>query len=117
MAKLDKVAAEIHAGGGTANTAVVDALDEQAVDAFVDGVAAQAGGVDISFNVISYGDVQKPLMEISVGDFLQPIQIAMRTQFLTGRAAPRHMIPRGSGVILAFGGERPQTGSWVAAVQ
>ena len=27
----------------------------------------------------------------------------------TGRAAARHMIPRGSGVILAFGGNGPQT--------
>ncbi len=29
----------------------------------------------------------------------------MRSQFLTARAAARHMIPRGSGVILWFGGE------------
>jgi NAD(P)-dependent dehydrogenase (short-subunit alcohol dehydrogenase family) len=103
------VAAKIRASGGAAETAVVDALDELAVEAFVDGVAEKAGCVDISFNVISYGDVQKPLMELSVEDFLQPIQIAMRTQFLTGRAAARHMIRRGSGVILAFGGNGPQT--------
>jgi NAD(P)-dependent dehydrogenase (short-subunit alcohol dehydrogenase family) len=109
LAKLDRAADEIRASGGAADTAVVDALDERAVDAFVDGVAAQAGGVDISFNVISYGDVQKPLMDISVEDFLKPIQIAIRTQFLTGRAAARHMIRRGSGVILAFGGDGPQT--------
>jgi 3-oxoacyl-[acyl-carrier protein] reductase len=109
LAKLDNVAGEIRAGGGTADTAVVDALDERAVDAFVDRVAAQAGSVDISFNVISYGDVQKPLMAISVEEFLQPIEIAMRTQFLTGRAAARHMIERGLGVILAFGGDGPQT--------
>jgi NAD(P)-dependent dehydrogenase (short-subunit alcohol dehydrogenase family) len=107
--KLDRVAAEIRANSGAAETAVVDALDERAVEAFVDGVAVRAGSVDISFNAISYGDVQKPLMELSVDDFLQPIQIAMRTQFLTGRAAARHMIRRGSGVILAFGGGGPQT--------
>jgi NAD(P)-dependent dehydrogenase (short-subunit alcohol dehydrogenase family) len=108
-AKLDKVAAEIVKSGGAVETAVVDALDERAVDTFVDGVAAQAGSIDISFNVISYGDVQKPLMEISVEEFLRPIQIAMRTHFLTGRAAARHMILRRSGVILAFGGDGPQT--------
>ena len=33
----------------------------------------------------------------------------MRTQFLTTRAAARHMIRRGSGVILAFGGSGPHT--------
>jgi 3-oxoacyl-[acyl-carrier protein] reductase len=67
-------------------------------------VAAEAGHVDISFNAIGIGDVQQPLSEISVDDFLQPITTAMRTQFLTTRAATRHMIGRGSGVILAFGG-------------
>ena len=108
-AKLDKVAEAILANGGVVETAVVDALDEGAVDAYVDGVVAQAGSIDISFNCIGYGDVQQPLMEISVGDFLQPIVNAMRTQFLTTRAAARHMIPRGSGVILAFGGDGPQT--------
>ena len=48
-------------------------------------------------------------MEISVEDFLQPITIAMRSQFLTTRAAARHMAARGAGVILAFGGEGPHT--------
>jgi NAD(P)-dependent dehydrogenase (short-subunit alcohol dehydrogenase family) len=33
----------------------------------------------------------------------------MRTQFLTTRAAARHMVKRGSGVILAFGGSGPHT--------
>lgn len=108
-AKLDKVADEIRSNGGTADTAVVDALDEQAVNAFVDGVVEQAGYVDISFNLIGYGDVQEPLTEISVDDFLQPITNAMRTQFLTTRAAARHMVKRGSGVILHFGGNGPQT--------
>ncbi len=108
-AKLDKVADEIRANGGVAETAVVDALDERAVDEYVDAVVEQAGSLDISFNLISYGDVQKPLMEITVEDFAQPITIAMRTQFLTTRAAARHMVKRGAGVILHFGGGGPQT--------
>lgn len=107
--KLDTVAGEIRAHGGVADTAVVDALDERAVDEYVDAVVEQAGYIDISFNVIDYGDAQEPLMEISVEDFIQPIATAMRTQFLTTRAAARHMIGRGSGVILAFGGSGPQT--------
>lgn len=102
--KLDAVAEDIRAAGGKAETAEVDALDEQAVDAFVDGVAERTGRIDISFNLIALGDVQQPLMEISAEDFLQPIVTAARTQFLTTRAAARHMIPRRSGVILAFGG-------------
>lgn len=108
-AKLDEVAGPIRASGGVAVTAVVDALDGRAVDAYVDAVAEEAGAFDISCNVIGYGDVQQALMEIAVEDFLQPTINAMRTQFVTGRAAARHMIPRGSGVILAFGGDGPQT--------
>jgi 3-oxoacyl-[acyl-carrier protein] reductase len=108
-AKLDTLADAIRSQGGVAHTAVVDALDAQAVDAYVDAVAAQAGAIDISFNLISYADVQKPLTEISVEDFLQPITNAMRSHFLTTRAAARRMIKRGSGVILAFGGSGPQT--------
>lgn len=108
-AKLDKFADEIRSNGGVADTAVVDALDERTVDEYVDAVVAQAGYIDISFNLISYGDVQEPLTEISVEDFIRPITTAMRTQFLTTRAAARHMIRRGSGVILAFGGDGAQT--------
>jgi len=108
-ARLDKVAHEIRSNGGVADTAVVDALDEQTVDEYVDAVVEQAGYIDISFNLISYGDVQEPLTEISVEDFLQPITNAMRAHFLTTRAAARHMVRRGSGVILAFGGGGPQT--------
>src|SRR5437867_12791447 len=41
---------------------------------------------------------------MAVDDFMAPIETAARTTFLTARAAARHMIPRRSGVILAFGG-------------
>ncbi len=108
-AKLDKVAHEIRSNGGVADTAVVNALDERAVDEFVNAVVEQAGHVDISFNLIGLGDVQEPLIEISVEDFMRPITNAMRSHFLTARAAARHMVGRGSGVILAFGGDGPQT--------
>ena len=109
QAKLDEVAAEIRSHGSSAEAAALDALDEQAVNEYVDVVTEQAGRIDISFDLISYGDVQVPLNEISVEDFLQPIMNAMRTQFLTTRAAARHMVRSGSGVILYFGGGGPQT--------
>jgi 3-oxoacyl-[acyl-carrier protein] reductase len=109
LASLVKVANEIRFNGGSVSTIVVDATDEQTVDSCVDAVVEQAGSIDISFNLISYGDVQQPLLDISVEDFLQPITNAMRTHFLTTRAAARHMIRRRSGVILAFGGSGPHT--------
>jgi NAD(P)-dependent dehydrogenase (short-subunit alcohol dehydrogenase family) len=108
---LDKVAEEIRSKGGTVQVAEVDALDEQAVEKYVDKVVKKAGSLDISFNLISIADVQKPLLELSVKDFMQPIMNEMRTQFLTTQAAARYMIKRGSGVILHFGGGGPQTQS------
>jgi NAD(P)-dependent dehydrogenase (short-subunit alcohol dehydrogenase family) len=109
QATLDAVANAIRAAGGAADTAVIDALDERAVDDFADGVAARGGTIDISFNAIAYGDVQRPLRDLTIDEFLQPIATAMRTHFLTTKAAARHMVERGSGVILAFGGGGPQT--------
>lgn len=106
---LDKVADDIRANDGTADTTALDARNEQSVFAFVDKVVEQAGSVDISFNLIGYEDVQQPLMEISVADFLQPIHNAMQSQFLTTKAAARYMMERRSGVILTFGGGGPQT--------
>ncbi len=106
LAHLEPVAADIRAAGGRATTAELDALDEQAVDAHADGVAADAGGIDISMNLISVDDVQgTPLVEMRLDDFEQPIRNALRTTFLTSRAAARHMIRQGSGVILMFGGD------------
>jgi 3-oxoacyl-[acyl-carrier protein] reductase len=104
-AKLDEVAEGIRSAGGAAATAEVDALDERAVDEHADAVAAESGGIDISFNLISHPYTHgTPLVEMAVDDFMAPVDTAARTTFLTARAAARHMIPRRSGVILAFGG-------------
>jgi NAD(P)-dependent dehydrogenase (short-subunit alcohol dehydrogenase family) len=102
---LDAVAEDIRAVGGEVNSTALDALDERAVDAFVDDVAARAGGIDISFNLISHGDVQgTPLADMELEDFMRPIDTAVRSTFITARACARHMIPKRSGVILIFGG-------------
>ena len=105
LESLEGVADDIRSAGGVAETARVDALDERKVDGYVDAVAEKAGGIDVSFNLISYQDVQgTPLAEMGLEEFERPIVTAVRSQFLTSRAAARHMIGRGSGVILMFGG-------------
>jgi 3-oxoacyl-[acyl-carrier protein] reductase len=105
LSKLEAVAADIRTSGGEADTAVVDAMDARSVDEHADAVAASAGGIDISFNLISHGDVQgTPMASMEVEDYLQPVVTAVRTTFLTARAAARHMVPGGGGVILIFGG-------------
>jgi 3-oxoacyl-[acyl-carrier protein] reductase len=105
---LEAVADSIRTAGGRAETAVVDALDERAVDEHADAVAADAGRLDISFNLISHGVVQgTPMAEMAVEDYTNPILAQVRTTFLTWRAAARHMVRQGGGVILAFGGSGP----------
>jgi 3-oxoacyl-[acyl-carrier protein] reductase len=106
LESLEAVAAEIRSAGGVAETAQVDALDKRAVDEHADAVVAGAGSIDISFNLISHGDVQgTPLAEMPLEDFERPVITAIRTMFLTSTAAARYMIRQGSGVILVFGGE------------
>ena len=117
---LEEVAEEIAAAGGVAETAQVDTLDERAVEEHADAVAEKAGGIDVSLNAIFNDDVQgRALAEMSFDDFAQPITKAMRNQFLTARAVARHMVERGSGVILTItGGYReafPSIGGTVVA--
>jgi 3-oxoacyl-[acyl-carrier protein] reductase len=106
-ATLEAVASDVRAAGGVAETAQVDALDERAVDEHADAVAA-AGGIDVSFNLISHGDVQGTQMaEMAADDYLRPVVTAVRTTFLTARGGGRHTARQGSGVILIFGGSGP----------
>src|SRR5665213_2455849 len=103
LSKVQKVADEITALGGRAEAAGVDAMDEQAVNAYVDGVVSQAGTIDISFNLIDLQVAQNmPLTEMTLSDFTRPAAIAMQTHFLTDTAAAKVMMKQGSGVILSL---------------
>jgi 3-oxoacyl-[acyl-carrier protein] reductase len=103
LATIDKVADEITAAGGMVETAEVDALDEEAVKKHIVATAQKAGSIDILFNAIGMQDVQGlPLIEMPLEDFVRPITIATRTQFLTARTVAQQMIQQGSGVILTI---------------
>lgn len=113
LERLESVADRIRSAGGAAEPAVVDALDEDAVDAHAHAVAANFGSLDVSFNLISHGDVQgTPLSEMSLADFERPVVTAVRTMFITSRAAARQMMRQRSGVILVFGGYGEPPRNW-----
>src|SRR3954468_11429016 len=81
---LEAVAADIK----DAEVAVVDALDEAAVEAH----AERVGDIDISINLVTRGDVQgAPLVDMPAEDFLRPVTDGLRANFLTARAAGRRM--------------------------
>ena len=72
---LDEVAADITAAGGYAEVVVLDVLDERAVDEHAAAVVDRHGSLDVSFNLISHGDVQgTPMVEMEVEDFMRPIE-------------------------------------------
>src|SRR5262245_53468486 len=100
-APLEATAETVTAAGGRAYPAVLDALDEQAVERHVKSVADQTGGIDISFNLTSRGDVEGTrLLAMTTDDFVAPSVTGLRSNFITARAAARHMVDQGRGVIL-----------------
>ncbi|GAB3159514.1 SDR family oxidoreductase [Amycolatopsis stemonae] len=100
---LQAVADEIEAAGGSASVDVLDALDESAVEEHAKTVVVEGGSLDVSINLITRGDVQGvPLVDMKTADFTSPIITGVTTNFITMRAAARHMVEQGSGVILAL---------------
>lgn len=103
QAKLDAVARDIAAAGGSVETAEVDVFDEGAVDKHADAVAATAGGIDIALNAVSVPHDQGTMLaELSLEEFLRPIDGFLRTLFITSRAVARHMGGARPGVILTL---------------
>jgi len=49
---VEEVAKQISAEGGRSHAAVIDALDDGAVNEYVDGIVKEAGGIDIVFNAV-----------------------------------------------------------------
>lgn len=104
LGTIEQVAADIQKDGGIAYAAEVDALDEQAVNAYLDRVAQEGGSIDILLNAIGpqpkdYGNGTNTL-ELPLEQFLLPLSTLVPSQFITARAAARHMVRQRSGVIL-----------------
>jgi NAD(P)-dependent dehydrogenase (short-subunit alcohol dehydrogenase family) len=102
LARVDAVAKEIVAAGGVAEAAQVDALDEEAVEEYLNTVVEKAGGVDISFNAIGLRNTTLqgvPLVDLDLDQFMAPISAHVQANFLTARLAGRRMAAAGSGVI------------------
>ena len=103
QAKLDAVARDIAASGGTVETAQVDVSDQEAVEEHADGVAAAAGSIDIALNAVSVmHDQGTALADLSLEEFMRPIDGFLRTLFITSKAVARHMGRKRPGVILTL---------------
>jgi NAD(P)-dependent dehydrogenase (short-subunit alcohol dehydrogenase family) len=103
---LEDVATQVTRAGGRAHTAVIDALDDSAVNAYIDGIAKD--NIDIVFNAVGplvkdYGN-GKHAVELRIEEFMLPVTTVLKSQFITARAAARHMIKQRSGVIFFLTG-------------
>jgi 3-oxoacyl-[acyl-carrier protein] reductase len=102
--RVQELAQAISSRGGTAAAAEVDALDEGAVNRYLDDVVAAAGRIDIMFNAMGPQAVEyrnaTSTLELAAETFMLPMTTIVRSQFITARAAARHFVSAGSGVIV-----------------
>jgi 3-oxoacyl-[acyl-carrier protein] reductase len=99
-APLEKVARDIGEG---VDVALLDALDECAVAHHAGSVAADAGGIDVVLNAVSFPFVHDtPLADLTVDEVMHPVEAYLRANLITAKAAARHMVAQGSGVILTL---------------
>jgi NAD(P)-dependent dehydrogenase (short-subunit alcohol dehydrogenase family) len=98
----------ISAAGQTTAAVELDALDEEAVNRHVDEVVETAGRIDIVFNAMGpqpteYGNGTST-MDLPIEEFMLPITSVVPSAFITARAAARHMVDAGSGVLIFLSG-------------
>jgi 3-oxoacyl-[acyl-carrier protein] reductase len=115
LASVQALAAEIVSTGGSAASAKMDALDRDSVETHLEAIVASRGHIDVSFNLISVPGTQgESLASLAPRLFAEPVELGVRTHFLTATAAGRHMAKRRTGVILALTAQvarKPYAGS------
>jgi len=86
------------------NQRKLDALNETEVENFLDYVASETNGIDIVINLSGSNPSEynhgKPAVEVTLKQFLIPMETATGTQFVTAKAAYKHMSKQKSGVII-----------------
>ena len=88
---MEEVAKEITADGGRAHAAVIDAMDDVAVNEYIDDIAKRSGRIDIVFNAVAvpakeYGN-GKSAVDLTIAEFMLPVTTVLKSQFITARAA------------------------------
>lgn len=100
---LEALAREISETGGSVETALVDAMDPNAVANQLADVVARKGKLDISYNLISTSVAMgKDLTDLNLETFSQAAFERVRSCFVTSTAAARVMQKQGTGVILGL---------------
>lgn len=93
----------------------VDALNEDEVQTYLDAVVAETGTLDIVTNLSGSNPADfnhgKPAVDVSLEQFLIPQKTATATQFVTAKAAYKHMAHQNKGVIIFITSTLSKVGS------
>jgi NAD(P)-dependent dehydrogenase (short-subunit alcohol dehydrogenase family) len=108
QSNVEAVAKHITANGGKAHAAVVDTLEDDAVNRYVNTIVSETGTIDVMLDVAGplakeYGNT-KIAVDLSIEEFMVPLETMVRSRFITARAAARQMIRQHSGVIILVTG-------------
>ncbi len=102
-----KLADTIKQDGGWAEAEQVDAMNENEIENYIQKIVADNGKLEIVFNGIgarpSESDYGTYTTQISLEQFMKPINLHVGSQFLTSRVAAKYMIQSQSqGTILTL---------------
>lgn len=97
--RAEPVASAIAEHGGRAIAVAADVRDSAQVAALVRAAVDELGGLDILVNNAGEGFIA-PSEELTHEDWRRVIDVDLTAPFLCAQAAARHMLARGSGVIV-----------------
>jgi 3-oxoacyl-[acyl-carrier protein] reductase len=80
-------------------TVVCDVTSEEQVQRLFDTAVGAYGGLDVAVNNAGLGG-EVPLVEMTDGQWATVLDVTLTGTFRCTRAALRHMIPRGAGVVI-----------------
>jgi NAD(P)-dependent dehydrogenase (short-subunit alcohol dehydrogenase family) len=96
LTTVSTLADEIKQNNGWAEAAKVDAMNETEIDNYIEKIVADNGKLDIVFNGIgvrpSESDYGMYTTQISLEQFMKPIETHVGSQFLTSRVAAKYMM-------------------------
>ena len=106
------VADEITAAGGKCWFTATDVGDEDAMKAFIDGVAERFGGLDVMYNNAGGATpLDGKVTEVPASEFWRTMKVDLFGTFLGCRFAIPHMVARGGGSIINTTSIRALTGT------
>jgi NAD(P)-dependent dehydrogenase (short-subunit alcohol dehydrogenase family) len=105
---VEAVANHINANGGRARAAVVDTLDDAAVNHYIGSIVSETQKIDIILDAAGplakeYGNT-KMAVDLPIDEFMVPLETMVRSRFVTARAAARQMIRQHAGVVILVTG-------------